>query len=142
MAQPFDCLCGKPTCRGRISGASDMTPAQLEGVWLNGHIRALLDEQQAAAAAAALSENASSGDITTQALRNVLGQAEKAVDAARTALCTYLQEVHNGVPGSLNGGRMTNRMVNGALAKTDGLDRRGPTSRELSGEMGGDTVRV
>jgi len=80
MAQAFDCLCGKPTCRGRISGANDMTPAQLEGLWLNGHIRELLEEQQQSAAAA-----------TT-------------------------------------------------LPNSSGAARCGPTSRELSGEMGGDTL--
>ncbi len=46
MAQPFDCLCGKPTCRGTIRGAKQMGEAQLAGTWLNGHIRELLDEQK------------------------------------------------------------------------------------------------
>jgi hypothetical protein len=45
MAQAFDCLCGKPTCRGRISGAKDMRPEQLEGLWISKHIRELLDEK-------------------------------------------------------------------------------------------------
>lgn len=83
MAQAFNCLCGKPTCRGRISGANDMTPVQLEGLWLNGHIRELLEEQQQQSAAAA---------------------------AATTS------------------------------SDSSGATRRGPTSRELSGEMGGDTL--
>lgn len=46
MAQPFTCTCGTPSCRGRISGARDMTPAELEGYWLSGHVRALKSEQQ------------------------------------------------------------------------------------------------
>lgn len=46
MAQPFTCNCGTPSCRGRISGAKDMTPAQLEGYWLSSHIRELKSEQQ------------------------------------------------------------------------------------------------
>ncbi|CEJ79885.1 Putative Galactose-proton symport [[Torrubiella] hemipterigena] len=45
MAQPFDCICSTPTCRGTISGARDMTSEQLDGLWLNNHIRELLDEQ-------------------------------------------------------------------------------------------------
>lgn len=45
MAQPFECICAAPTCRGTISGARDMTSEQLDGLWLNNHIRELLDEQ-------------------------------------------------------------------------------------------------
>lgn len=48
MAQPFDCLCNTPSCRGRIAGARDMTDAQLNGVWLNGHIIQLRAEQSKA----------------------------------------------------------------------------------------------
>lgn len=46
MAQPFACACAAPSCRGRISGAADMTARQLEGYWLSGHVRALKAEQQ------------------------------------------------------------------------------------------------
>lgn len=53
MAQPFECACAAPSCRGRISGAADMTARQLEGYWLSGHVRALKAEQHEAAAAAA-----------------------------------------------------------------------------------------
>lgn len=128
MAQPFDCFCGSTACRGKIAGAKDMTPKQLEGLWLNGHIRELKDEQArgegAEAGGYAARENGHSGDLlptngvggagdpTARALRDALGHAEKVVEAARAALLGYV----------------------GAAA------RRGPTSRELSGEMGGDTV--
>ncbi|KAI0484259.1 hypothetical protein GGR56DRAFT_679687 [Xylariaceae sp. FL0804] len=80
MDQPFDCLCGHATCRGRIAGARDMSPAGLEGMWLNAHVREMLEERQQ--------------------------QQEQ-------------QEQKD--PSSV------------------GLTRRGATSRELSGEMGGDT---
>ncbi|KAB5582510.1 hypothetical protein GE09DRAFT_1211153 [Coniochaeta sp. 2T2.1] len=99
MDQPFDCLCGTPTCRGRISGAKDMTDAQLAGLWINGHIRKLKEEQKAKIA---------SPKVT-----------------------------------------LTNGHANGSQHGVDGLSetgstnesqRRGPTSRELSGEMGGDTT--
>lgn len=46
MAQPFDCACGTPSCHGIISGARDMSPSQLEGYWLAGHIRELKREQK------------------------------------------------------------------------------------------------
>ncbi|OTB04180.1 hypothetical protein M426DRAFT_321036 [Hypoxylon sp. CI-4A] len=143
MAQPFDCLCGKPTCRGRISGAKDMTKARLEGVWLNGHIHELLEEQEktrhvgAGLSTESEPENGRSAisselpttkttsateDATAQALKDAVKLAEKVVEAARTALQSYLDTVR----------------VDNDLAA--GLTRRGVTSRELSGEMGGDTI--
>lgn len=115
MAQPFDCFCGSAACRGKIAGAKDMAPKQLEGLWLNGHIRELMDEQ--AWGKNGHRETAGVGgvdDPTARALRDALGHAEKVVEAARAALLGYV----------------------GAAA----AGRRGPTSRELSGEMGGDTV--
>lgn len=99
MAQSFACLCGKPTCRGTISGAKDMTRDQLAGLWMNGHILDLLDEQDAS-----LSRYGEGGSLNGHADRTVLATAGE-------------DEV---------------------LA--EGLARRGPTSRELSGEMGGDTL--
>ncbi|KAN0112596.1 hypothetical protein V8E51_005547 [Hyaloscypha variabilis] len=47
MAQGFSCFCGAEACRGYISGAKNMRPEQLEGIWLNAHIRALLEERDA-----------------------------------------------------------------------------------------------
>jgi hypothetical protein len=137
MAQPFDCLCGTPTCRGRIAGARDMTLAQLDGLWLNGHIRALLEERengqkkkQTNGTNGINGTNGANGhahpktDETAVALRDALAHAEKAVAAARRALVAYDPYFD----------------AHGAPA---GAQRRGPTSRELSGEMGGDTtVRV
>ncbi|KAI9925283.1 hypothetical protein ASPWEDRAFT_120581 [Aspergillus wentii DTO 134E9] len=46
MDQSFDCNCGAKECRGRISGAKNMTSEALEGYWLNPHIEALLKEQR------------------------------------------------------------------------------------------------
>lgn len=137
MAQPFDCLCGKPTCRGRIAGARDMTSQQLDGLWLNGHIHELLQElreQQSPAAGksgtitngASKQQNGNGNgrvvhddngdDATAAALRDALGHAERGLEAARRALEAY--------------------------AASSAAGRRGPTSRELSGEMGGDTSVV
>ena len=125
MAQPFDCLCGAATCRGRIAGAQDMKPEQLAGLWINGHIRELLEEQQAAAAVvkngngSAPARPPPADDPTVRALQEALAHAEKVVESARAALGLY---------------------VDGRAQQATGLARRGPTSRELSGEMGGDTM--
>ncbi|KAK4228010.1 hypothetical protein QBC38DRAFT_171095 [Podospora fimiseda] len=119
MAQPFSCNCNTPQCRGTISGAKDMTSSQLEGLWLNGHIRELLQEREKKIAAKLNGVNGyhkTEEDATTIALKNALSQAEKMVEAARLALTTY------------EGGKER--------------QRRGPTSRELSGEMGGDTIVI
>lgn len=153
MAQPFECFCGTPSCRGRISGAKDMTAAQLEGVWLNGHIRELLEEQKTK-----VSENGTlaEDDPTAQALKDALLQAEKVVVASRAALMSYVQTVNRqtatkatkvsgNASGSCQGytdGSVSQYGVDGLsnIGSINGSQRRGPTSRELSGEMGGDTI--
>lgn len=157
MARPFDCLCGKPTCRGRISGAKHMTAAQLEGVWLNGHIRKLLDERARGAPAEGLENGYSepepavavAGDPTAQALKEALVHAEKVVAAARAALRSYVESTTGaGLPTAgapPGGGRALgvfrpDDVFNRPIEAGAGFARRGPTSRELSGEMGGDTV--
>ena len=141
MAQPFDCLCGPPTCRGTISGARDMSAKQLEGIWLNGHIRELLDEQQQQQNGREHQSVVVGGDAsdpTARALRDALTQAEKVVEAARLALRTYVEAGGAATNGGSNG--YHGAALNGGVSKAPGLNRRGPTSRELSGEMSGDTV--
>jgi hypothetical protein len=97
MAQGFSCFCGTPTCRGTIKGAKNMSARDLEGVWLNPHIRQLLEERDGQSV--------------------VVAAAKKEVGKARNGL------------GS--------REMSGEMG---GDTRRGVTSRELSGEMGGDTL--
>ncbi|KAK8086362.1 hypothetical protein PG994_001336 [Apiospora phragmitis] len=160
MAQPFDCLCGKPTCRGHISGARDMTERQLEGLWINGHIRELLEEK--AAGDAKLPQNGSAkpasakdgqSDTTALALEEALKHANKVVEAARNALQSYIETRtprQKGTYASGGNGNVPNGnahhsplIENGGNAQATmapGLPRRGPTSRELGGEMGGDTI--
>ncbi|EXJ68839.1 uncharacterized protein A1O5_07771 [Cladophialophora psammophila CBS 110553] len=41
MDQPFQCHCGTRSCKGRISGAKDLTSEQLRGYFLNAHIEDL-----------------------------------------------------------------------------------------------------
>ncbi|RGP72711.1 histone-lysine n-methyltransferase ash1 [Fusarium longipes] len=125
MAQPFDCLCGTHSCRGRISGAQDMTQAQLDGMWLNGHIIQLRAEQ-----------GARHEDTTAKALQDAVIHAEKVLDSARLALRSYTNNAHM-QNGTAN---FHSKHTNGTLGNSAGLAHRGPTSRELSGEMGGDTV--
>ncbi|KAL0471058.1 hypothetical protein QR685DRAFT_273203 [Neurospora intermedia] len=198
MAQPFDCLCAKPTCRGRISGARDMTDAQLSGAWLNGHIRDLLEEQRGCSTSSSSSSspsipttttattsssipsatnaNASSSSLNgssnssnssatytipeknsseknsgynktgeldqiAQSLRDALTHAEKVVEAARNALMSYVGAVNDAATAAANNGA-ANKKEEEEEESPEGARRRGPTSRELSGEMGGDTMEV
>jgi hypothetical protein len=123
MAQSFDCLCNTPTCRGRIAGARDMTPRQLEGLWLNGHIRALLEERDGAGGPNKTKVNGTHGTNGTYGTNGVNG--------------THGTNGTNGVNGTTGGAYdAAGAGVSGVFA---GAQRRGPTSRELSGEMGGDT---
>ncbi|KAE9375805.1 putative galactose-proton symport [Stipitochalara longipes BDJ] len=148
MAQGFSCFCGAETCRGYISGAKNMKPEQLEGVWLNAHIRVLLEERDAAqlpengSAASAVSGNVTAitdiqngieatrlKDATEEALKSALDQARKMVDAAQKALDTYK---------SIHGRSSVDDL---AVSGVKGANRQnGVGSREMSGEMGGDTL--
>ncbi|KAG6037384.1 hypothetical protein E4U40_005559 [Claviceps sp. LM458 group G5] len=107
MAQPFTCLCNRPSCRGTISGAKDMKPSQLEGLWLSPHIRLLLENPQQG--------ETSISNTASKHLNEALKQER---DNGRRSI---------GVGGEVNG---------------PGAEKWGPTSRELSGEMGGDTIVV
>lgn len=138
-----------------------MTPKQLEGLWINGHIRELLEEK--AAGDAKLPQNGTSkpvsarngqSDATAKALEEALSHANKVVEAARNALQSYIETTTPGqqriyVPGgngNLPNGNALDLAPAGANGENTqatmapGLPRRGPTSRELSGEMGGDTI--
>ena len=110
-----------------------MSPSQLEGMWLNAHIRSLLESHSSPSSTPSLSSSTptstsipSSTDATEQALRENLLLARKMVTAAQKALDTYK---------SLHG-----KEDAGAIDGNDGEVREnGVGSRELSGEMGGDT---
>ena len=45
MAQPFDCHCDSPRCKGRIDGASKMDSEDLKIYWLNEHVEIQLREK-------------------------------------------------------------------------------------------------
>jgi hypothetical protein len=77
-------------------------------------------------------------DATAEALQASLEQARKMVDVAQKALDTYISiHAENGNAGRQHG--ISSRELSGEMG---GDTRRGVTSRELSGEMGGDTVKV
>ncbi|KAH8847666.1 hypothetical protein MCOR27_008322 [Pyricularia oryzae] len=106
MAQPFACLCGAATCRGTISGAEAMSTCDLEGVWLNGFIREMLEERDAAAAYKAKGNGNVDGNGTVakarqtdKALQDAVFQAERLVEATRTALLSYQTQFANGDGG-------------------------------------------
>jgi hypothetical protein len=153
MAQGFDCFCGTKTCRGFISGAKNMTSQQLEGIWLNPHIRELLKDEKAG-----LKNDVGEGrlpktptsllngqpgtigksrDATEEALIASLEQAKKMVESAQKALDIYMS-IHGETRAENGTARYgaRSREVGGEMR---GDTRRGVTSREMSGEMGGDT---
>ncbi len=113
-----------------------MKPEKLEGMWLNAHIRELLEERDAAVSGNGYAKGANravSGngiDPTEEALKVSLEQARKMVDAAQNALDTY-KSIHSGLENGVGSRELSREM--------GGDTRRGVTSRELSGEMGGDT---
>jgi hypothetical protein len=112
-----------------------MSAAQLEGVWLNAHIRALLEERDGVVVAPVSGNGTGSDgngepkDETEEALKLALEQARKMVDVAQKALDTYKSVHGRNVEDWVEiGGKGANRQY-------------GVGSRELSGEMGGDTRR-
>ncbi|KKA26639.1 hypothetical protein TD95_002641 [Thielaviopsis punctulata] len=107
MAQSFDCFCQAPSCRGRISGAKDMHKDQLKGIFINGHIRAMLEEQEAKATGTTITPN-----------------HPPAVSCYDT------------------GSDITSFSSTDGYSPENNRARNGPTSRELAGEMGGDTVQI
>ena len=112
-----------------------MTPQQLEGIWLNAHIRELLEERDAALAYSG-GENGGEGvgvrgcnavKAERALMANCL-QARKTLERAQKAL-----DVYRSVHGSGSAG-LGNPEALGVVAGP-----RGVTNREMSGEMGGDT---
>jgi hypothetical protein len=164
MAQGFDCFCGSASCKGYISGAKNMSATSLQGMFLNKHIREMLIERDGLEVAEGvvvgfkdespsipnngvknghsngngIKHNGNNGaekkashaqDETLAVLQLSLMQARKLVDSTQKALDTYKSLHCNGEhdEASSNGQK-------GAVREN------GVGSRELSGEMGGDTL--
>jgi hypothetical protein len=132
MAQGFSCLCHKPTCKGVIQGAKNMSARDLKGLWLNPHIRHLLEERDNVE-----NENGHSDEVR-DALRASVEQSKRMLGVAKRAMDKYEPvngaDVKNGVEKVRKG--LGSREMSGEMG---GDTRRGVTSRELAGEMGGDT---
>ncbi|KAI9739483.1 MAG: hypothetical protein M1818_005171 [Claussenomyces sp. TS43310] len=158
MAQGFDCLCGAQTCRGRIEGAATMRPEHLEGLWLNGYIREMLAQKAAGAPAQECTE-ATDGDASfagprsegedpvQHALKTLMQQAKASAGLAEKSLASYnrakVAHAHGGSDHAANGHALHADVADVvALPVSTDTGRNGPTSRELSGEMGGDTKAV
>lgn len=127
MAQAFACICGSPACKGQIGGAKDMSPKQLAGVWLNGYIREMLEERDAKVANGAAS-----------AAVNGVAKGNGVVNANGAARLNGSYSM-NGRSGKMNGSAISSANGGNDDAAVR-AGRSGPTSRELSGEMGGDTT--
>jgi hypothetical protein len=126
-------------------------------MWLNAHIRSLLEEHSPSSTS--VSSTTGNGtpvstpistDLTEQALRENLLLARKMVTAAQKALDTY-KSLHgkedagaiNGKDGKVRENGVGSRELSGEMGGDTDVEtkaRRGVTSREMSGEMGGDTV--
>ena len=169
MAQGFDCFCGTASCKGFISGAKDMKTQGLEGMYLNGHIRELLEERDTGVnGKGGLRDNVETekrtvreaedalegygngaGDVR-EVLRVNVKQSRLALEAAEKALETYIAQAEKDGIANGNGEVRENGVGSRALSGEMGGDtngfqgeaRRGVTSREMSGEMGGDTKTV
>lgn len=103
-----------------------MTTEQLKGMWLNTHIRELLEERDTEGENATANASGKK-DATEEALRANLEMARKMIIAAEKALHTYYNSRHDA------------HAENGIHSGAEVGVRRGVTSREMSGEMGGDT---
>jgi hypothetical protein len=118
-----------------------MSREQLEGNWLNAHVRSLLEERDNSLSLTPATpsttqithSNENSKDATEAALQIALKQAKKMVSAAQHAL-----DIYKSLHGTSNGLEKLEIDV-GENGGVKGGKRRGVTSRELSGEMGGDT---
>lgn len=143
MAQGFDCFCGTPTCRGRIDGAGNMKPEQLEGVFLNSYIREMLEGKKAPKSEKnglghAVSGSNKGNDATISALQSALAQAKLTVQDVEAALNSYTDGTIPQGPNDSGRNGVGSREMSGEMGGD--TTRNEGSSRQLSGEMGGDTV--
>lgn len=122
MAQGFDCFCGSEKCLGYISGAKNLSRNDLKGHWLSGHIRELLAEEREI-------------EMNGNEVNGVNGKKENGNGV----------EVANGWRGMqkeryLNWNGYTNGNGEVKINGKGAVRENGVGSRELGGEMGGDTL--
>jgi hypothetical protein len=130
-----------------------MKKMDLEGMYLNGHIRELLEEKDGVNGGTTNGSKSNGkkqkeDDEMMKVLQTSVDQAKKALEAAETALEVYQTRGNSTITGkkSTRENGIGSRALSGEMGgdTTDipkGEARRGVTSREMSGEMGGDTTR-
>ncbi|CZS90577.1 uncharacterized protein RAG0_01610 [Rhynchosporium agropyri] len=131
MAQGFECFCGTRSCRGFISGAKNMSGAQLDGMWLNEHIKTLLAERDAPKSQVGSGTYLSNDPSSTSKSKTSFPNSTSPTTLSKSTST----DLTNSGPDSMTNGSVQQDGLNGG-------ERRGVTSRELSGEMGGDTKRA
>lgn len=124
-----------------------MSKESFEGYFLNGHIRELLEEKNRSE-----KNDSEKIDEVKEILQEVVEQARIALGAAERALGVYVVNgktsavnrncplkgnAKNGIGGKEGNGDLISGVDTSGL---EGETRRGVTSREMSGEMGGDTI--
>lgn len=129
-----------------------MSKESLEGYYLNGHIRELLEEKNALTTNGngVKKTDVEEKDEVKEALEEVVEHARVGLEKAEKALGVYVGKKMGGAVNGANGKGYAGqngiaKEGNGDVVSevdTSGLEgetRRGVTSREMSGEMGGDT---
>ncbi|EPE30414.1 SET [Glarea lozoyensis ATCC 20868] len=99
MAQGFDCLCGTGSCKGWIGGAKDMGWEGLKGMYLNGHIRELLEERDEERKGKMNGKTKAEEDSVVKMLGVSVEQAKKAFEAVEQALEAYKRNTSGKVSG-------------------------------------------
>ncbi|ESZ97397.1 hypothetical protein SBOR_2225 [Sclerotinia borealis F-4128] len=122
MSQPFTCTCGTETCVGEIRGAGQMNEVDLQGRWLSAHVRRGLEGRAQGREREGVEEGEGKGvGVGDERIVNKNGNAnangtKSANENVKTPITPEINQ-----EGHIN-------------------ERRGVTSREMSGEMGGDTL--
>ena len=128
-----------------------MKQEALDGMYLNGHIRELLERQNGGESEDDFTDS-SSEDSDADYRKELVKQAKVPLAAIRKAVEAFAHPQsnasveqngngsvrENGVGSRALSGEMGGDTTNGSAGET----RRGVTSREMSGEMGGDTSAV
>ncbi|EHK98331.1 hypothetical protein M7I_5915 [Glarea lozoyensis 74030] len=121
----------------------------LKGMYLNGHIRELLEERDEERKGKMNGKTKAEEDSVVKMLGVSVEQAKKAFEAVEQALEAYKRNTSGKVSGigsvrenGIGSRALIGEMGGDTVDVSEGETRRGVTSREMSGEMGGDTIVV
>ncbi|KAI9643067.1 hypothetical protein NHQ30_008802 [Ciborinia camelliae] len=150
MSQPFPCACATPSCVGEISGAGQMNPRDLEGKWLSAHVRRGLEERERKERR---ENGVGNGNGNRNGKMNVVKNEEGGEERQREREGNgNLETINRNGNGNGNANANANqgnpnvqREIPREIPRETQTEiqihgRRGVTSREMSGEMGGDTL--